>query len=266
MDSMKKYFHKLRRFFRARRRTRKKAVWQNALIAIILAAVCIFALKGYAEENTFEAALDQYCEKNFFIDAEVAAVVTYEGKFSADERLNKNAVIRRYISEDEYYQAIIMAYKSNPLKWTTSGSAVSDNLQTIKFSPEMIKKTGKNTYDFSEAGIPGISLKELYGLYAEDSIYGAGEKITVSISDDRNRIDVWVDFLWTNYKPYQDFNVPLQHFYVDLETGECSRSFAEITVRESISDPETVTKTLWISDDVLIRAAEIMADAITSEQ
>jgi len=58
----------------------------------------------------------------------------------------------------------------------------------------------------------------------------------------------------------------LQHFYVDLETGECSRSFAEITVRESISDPETVTKTLWISDDVLIRAAEIMADAITSEQ
>ena len=105
-------------------------------------------IRFFPDRKKVRKELEEHLEDRIDEYAEVVAVVTYEGKFSADERLNKNAVIRRYISEDEYYQAIIMAYKSNPLKWTTSGSAVSDNLQTIKFSPEMIKKTGKKNTSF----------------------------------------------------------------------------------------------------------------------
>ena len=256
MDNMKKYFQKLRRFLRARRKTRKKAAWQNAVIAVLLAVVCIFALKGYAEENTFEAALDRYCEEHFFIDAELFATITYE----SGGTLHKNAMLKRTVSPYEYYYVIIWGDQESMFKWTINGYGVNHEVQNISIDSSKVKQTVDGKYDFSETGVPGINFIDFYGLHTEASLYGMKEEVIVTLSDDGKIVETTVAF----NKGYID--VPVQSFSVNLETEECISDFPAVTMQEDFPAEGLAVKELWISDEHLISAAKIISEAITSVQ
>lgn len=270
MENIKKYFQKLRRFLRSHRRTRKKAVWQNAVIAVLLAVVCVISLKSYADSNTLEAAIKKYCENNFIDNAEICSIVTYEGKVLHSGQLCKDIVIRKHVGENEYYQYMLWAVQVNPLKWQITGGVYYNYNEPIKDEMDAanIITEKENVYDISTAGIPGISFTRLYGLEGQTSVYDLTEAITARVyeRDGDSFVSVRFDVLGQSKVPHEDFFVSTQFFEVNMENNECRQEFQPCKVMELASDHDIVTKNLWISDDVLISAAKIISEAITSVQ
>ena len=268
METIKKYYKKLRRFLRARRRTRKKAAWQNAVIAVLLAVVCVISLKSYADSNTLEAAIKKYCENHFIDNAEVCSIVTYEGKVLHSGQLCKDVVIRKHVGENEYYQYTLWAVQANPLKWQITGGFYNNEPIKYEIDVDEIITEKENVYDISTAGIPGISFTGLYCLEGQISVYDLKEAITAKVDerDGESFVSVRFDILGQSKVPHEDFFVSTQFFEVNMENNECRQEFPQCKVLESVSDPDIVIKDLWISDDVLIRAAQIISEAITTMQ
>lgn len=244
---------KLNERLRYHKLSRKQTTLQNLCFALLLGLFCMVLTRGYMTDNSVEAAVQQWCEENFFGEAEIAAAITFE----EDKHQQKQVFIEKVLKNGQHYEARLNLLRENPWKWVCVSSSYSTAAKEISILDDLIEMQGSAAVIPAEA-VQG-SFPEFAGCQFLQAMYS-----TVHIMEDKNT----VNNSHPAFQVYAGYHYDVgeitpelllfgsSSFRMNLETGEME----SVDFEPFVLDGKEAA--LWVSDERLKQLIYTLMDIL----
>ena len=251
---MKNRIEKMRRWLKMHRMSRKQATLQNLCLTLLFAALFVVLARGYMADHSVEAAVEQWCEENFFGEAEIVAAITFE----EDKHQQKQIFIEKVVDEDLRYEARLDLLRENPWKWVCVGSSYSNSPKEENLIVDLIEKGGERVWVIPAEAVQG-SFPEFAGCQFLEAMY-----TTVHIVEDENT----VNNSYPGFQVYAGYSYDVDEitpelllygsssFRMNLRTGEMG------AVDFEPFEMDGKEATLWVSDERLKRFVHTLMETL----
>ncbi len=239
------------------RMSRKQATLQNLCLSLLLVTLFVVLARGYMADNSVEVAVQQWCEENFFGEAEIAATITFE----EDKHQQKQVFIEKVLKNGQRYEARLDLLRENPWKWVCASSSYSIAAKEISILDDLIEMQGNAAVIPAEA-VQG-SFPEFAGCQFLQAMYS-----TVHIMEDKNTINN----SHPAFQVYAGYHYDVgeitpelllygsSSFRMNLETGEMEA----VDFEPFVLDGKEAT--LWVSDERLKRFIHTLMETLPEQK
>lgn len=244
---------KLKERLRYHKLSRKQTTLQNLCFALLLGLFCMVLIRGYMADHSEEAAVERWCEENFFGEAKIAATITFE----EDKHQQKQIFIEKVLKNGQRYEARLDLLRENPWKWVCMGSSYSTAAKEFSILDDLIEMQGNAAVIPAEA-VQG-SFPEFAGCQFLQAMYS-----TVHIMEDKNT----VNNSHPAFQVYAGYHYDVgeitpelllfgsSSFRMNLETGEME----SVDFEPFVLDGKEAA--LWVSDERLKRLIHALMDIL----
>lgn len=151
-DIVNRLIRKLKNRLRQQKMSRKQAVLQNFLLSVLVIVLGSLILRSYIDNYSIEAMTEKWCEEMYFGDAEILAVMEYEGvKYPM-----KDVIIGRETAGGERYEANLTFQREKPWRWVCTAYAYNASPVEYVLDMQYIEDWGNDIYRVTQQSDIGI--------------------------------------------------------------------------------------------------------------